>query len=277
MIVGCLERTGAAIIGCMLLIGLPIANGQSQSLCDKADLTSAVMGNKLCIVVETFNAKPTGEVTPVLAIMLHGDVSRGGPASYHVARMQQLAEGANIPTVAMIRPGYEIRSGRKSEGTHYKRRDSYTQTNNRAMGAAIKKLKTFHKARKVVLIGHSGGAAMAGVIIDTYPGLIDKAVLASCPCDIKAWRRNSGYSPFIRSQSPSKHIRNIERSTQVVAITGSEDRNTTPDLAIDYVWQLKARGIQAEAIIVQGASHSFNARLWHPVFREVTRFVEQHR
>jgi dipeptidyl aminopeptidase/acylaminoacyl peptidase len=51
----------------------------------------------------------------------------------------------------------------------------------------------------------------------------------------------------------------VPKTTEVVAITGSEDDNTFPALAQDYVARLEARGLPARFVPVEGAGHGFSA------------------
>jgi pimeloyl-ACP methyl ester carboxylesterase len=116
----------------------------------------------------------------------------------------------------------------------------------------------------VVYVGHSGGAAIGGVLIGRRRGLVDAAVLVSCPCDIDRWNSGHKREPWTRSLSPSMFAHRVPTETQVVAITGERDANTPPALARSYVAKLSERGVSARAVIVDGASHGFSG------LREVT-------
>lgn len=254
----------------IILLSILPASTSAKSLCDTGDELTAVRGNGLCLVIETFNADPKRDFQPALVVMLHGDLPKGGPATYHISRMLWLAkENEMIVSVAMIRPGFYYNKGRKSEGSNYGRRDSYTKRNNMAVGEAIKKLKALHNAQRVVLVGHSGGAAMAGVIIGMFPGLVDKAILVSCPCNITRWIKMRKWRPWKRSLSPSSFVGKIPLSTEVVAITGKKDRNTFPGLASKYVASLKKRNIKAKLLIVDYAEHDFDGVLWYRTSEEI--------
>jgi dienelactone hydrolase len=106
-------------------------------------------------------------------------------------------------------------------------------------------------------MGHSGGAAITGVLIARQPGLIDDAVLVSCPCDIPRWRAQRKGGPWYNSLSPHSFAAAVPKSTIVVAIAGSSDDNTPPALSNAYVRVLAARGIRASSQTVQGATHGF--------------------
>jgi pimeloyl-ACP methyl ester carboxylesterase len=213
-----------------------------------------LQGGKLCLAAAVTGAETAGP-SPTLVVALHGDISAGGPADYMYPFIERIA-GPGIVAAAIIRPGYSDRDSRLSDGTNYDRRDSYTRENIAAVAAAIERLRTTHKASKIILVGHSGGAAIAAVIAAEQPTAIDAAVLVACPCDIPKWRESRGRAPWPRSVSPHSVIARMPLTTRVIALTGQQDDNTSPELAQHYIASLQARGIAAE-IQTPNGSHSF--------------------
>ena len=138
-----------------------------------------------------------------LVVWLHGDVSSGGPATYHVALAERAARddaSARTVAVALVRPGYPAGEGRESSGNANARNDHYTAANVAEVVAALERLKTGTGAARLVVAGHSGGAATAAIAAGMRPGLIDAMLLAACPCDIVAWRQ--GRRAWTRSENP---------------------------------------------------------------------------
>jgi pimeloyl-ACP methyl ester carboxylesterase len=219
-------------------------------------IAHAVYGGGLCLAATTFGLETAGE-RPILVVVVHGDISDGGAATYHVAFARLLARPGVI-AVALNRPGYVDGEGRASQGATLGRGDNYTADNIAAVGGAIGTLKTHYAARRVVYVGHSGGAAIGGVLIGRRRGLIDAAVLISCPCDITRWLTQGRRAPWSRSLSPSTYTQRVPATTEVVAITGAADLNTTADLARDYVAALVRRGVPARFVSVEGAGHGFS-------------------
>ena len=211
-----------------------------------------VQGQKLCLAMQVHG---TETANPALVVLLHGDVSSGGPADYLYRAARQLG-GSGVIAVALLRPGYGDKAGKTSEGTNHGRRDSYSRTNIAAVGAAIEALKAHYKPRSVIIVGHSGGAAIAGVLIGQKPGIADAAVLVSCPCNIPRWRRERDRGPWRRSLSPHTFAATVSPKTTVVAITGDDDDNTSPRLARDYIATLVKRGVPARFQQVAG-THSY--------------------
>jgi predicted esterase len=191
-----------------------------------------------------------------LAVFVHGDVSSGGAADYMYPYAKNFARNG-VVAVAILRPGYYDKAGNTSAGSDNGRRDGYSSGNINALASAIRELKAKHGATKVIGLGHSGGAAMLGVLAGKG-GVLDGAVLVSCPCDLQKWRASRGRGSWSSSQSPSDYASGV--SIPVVAVTGSGDDNTSPELAQDYIEKLKSRGISAQVKIVSGG-HNFGGGL----------------
>ncbi len=235
-----------------LLGPLAAASAALAAPCPAPDNATRVSGAGECLVIRTFGAAP-GRGQPVLAVVIHGDVSAGGPANYHFRLAEQIAAAGTV-AVGLVRPGYEDGAGAQSSGSNDNRSDSYTPENVDAVAAAVRALRAHHKARRVVLIGHSGGAAIAGVVLGKHPGLADAAVLVACPCHLPNWR--SGRRAWTRSESPHAYAGAVPASALVIALTGSLDDNTFPALGASYARSLAARGVRARFFEVPGANHS---------------------
>lgn len=214
-----------------------------------------VWANGLCLAVETFGTESAGDA-PTLVVVVHGDISDGGRATYHAAFAREIAR-PGVVAVAITRPGYTNAEGRTSEGETLGRDDNYTGGVIAATGSAIVVLKAHHRARRVIYVGHSGGAAIGGGLIGLRPGLVDAALLISCPCDIAAWRKARGLPEWTRSLSPSTFVSRVPAATRVTAMTGVRDENTFPWLAENYVTALARRAVAADFVPVADAGHGF--------------------
>jgi pimeloyl-ACP methyl ester carboxylesterase len=198
-----------------------------------------------------------GTGASALVVVLHGDLSDGGPADYHqpfAERIAQLHRG--ITAAAVIRPGYSDSRGLRSVGSTG-RVDHYTRRNNDLVAQTIVQLRRSTGARQVIAVGHSGGAAQLGAVIGRHPGIIDDVVLVSCPCNLLRWR--TGRGDWTASESPHRFLSSVPPTTRIHAITGRNDSNTTPALAQDYVAAARSRGLSANFRMVDGAGHGFNS------------------
>lgn len=205
-----------------------------------------------------------GKGTKSVVVFLHGDVSRGGPAKYHFRYMSQIAaREPDATAVALLRPGYDDGQGRLSPGTNHERRDQYTQANADLIAETLQSIRSGWPNAKLIALGHSGGAAQLGVVIGQNPGLVDTAILLSCPCHLKDWHdSHADWNPnWKRSLSPSDFVDQLTDATKIIAITGSDDDNTWPSLAEGYVASAQARGISAEVRIPAGGDHNGNFQL----------------
>jgi pimeloyl-ACP methyl ester carboxylesterase len=223
-----------------------------------ADHLRWVRGAGECLAIHTAGRR--GAEPPVLMVWLHGDDSRGGASDYLRPRAAQYADDG-VVVVTLIRPGYFDGDGNRSTGTSYRDKgDGYPPEVVDAVADAVADLKAFHGAGKVVLVGASGGAAIAGVILGRHPDLADAAVLAGCPCDVQGWRGLLGRGNWRRSLSPHAFADKVPPDTYVVLVTGSDDTNTFPVLAEDYARRLRAQGVAAEFIPSPGGTHVTSAR-----------------
>jgi predicted esterase len=149
--------------------------------------------------------------------------------------------------------------------------ESYTPHNIDAISEALKTLKKHHSARKLIVVGHSGGANIGGVIIGRHPGLLDGAVLSACAANLQEWADRYGTARWTpaRSLSPHTYAKYVPKTTKVIAITGDKDTNSWPSLARDYVRLLQKHGVQASFIDAKGCTHGsvlssadFNNAVW---------------
>lgn len=254
----------------LLLAACQTTSESDRQACATPDNVTRVVAGGECLVIKTFNAG-LSRTDPILVVFIHGDVSSGGPATYHIRHTRDASDAIKgVISVAMLRPGYYDDQGNTSSGHNFDRRDSYTPHNVDAVAEALRVLKQHHKSRRLVAVGHSGGAAIIGVILGRHPGLVDAAALVSCPCNIPTWRANrSVHSIWSNSLSPHRFVAKVPTTTQVIAITGSDDTNTEPGLARDYAASLKQRGVPARFLTVEGAGHHSGNRLFLSwVFKE---------
>jgi pimeloyl-ACP methyl ester carboxylesterase len=243
----------------------------AYALCPKdADPTRWIDGGKYCLAMRLAGRIDGGKAKK-LVVLIHGDVSAGGPADYMYKRAGAFGNDETI-AVALIRPGYEGSKRSISQGSHNNRRDNYTPTNIDAIADAILRLKKRYGVTRTIVVGHSGGAAITGVMLGRHPGIADGAVLVSCPCNIPEWRLQRGRKSQWRSLSPHTFVDRIPSASSIIAITGNKDDNTSPDLGKSYVNMLRKRGIDASFLSVAGGAHGFE-KLWPTAQDAVKRLL----
>lgn len=222
--------------------------------CAAPDHVTRVTGGSECLLVKT--AGGPGGAAANLFVLLHGNHSNGSPAVSMFRFADKLAKDGPPGTVAvaLIRPGYDNAEGEYSSGNAAGRADNFTAANIDIVADAIGRLKAFHRAKRVVLVGHSGGAATTGVILGRHPGLADAAVVVGCPCNVPAWRAARRGMPW-SSESAVDYASRVPAMTRVAIIVGSRDDVTPPALSAEFATALRQRGIMAELSVIDDADH----------------------
>src|SRR5262245_45032916 len=94
-------RAATAVLAIAALLAL--ATRAEASCPPDATIRDHVFGGGLCLVASTFGADTAGEA-PALVVVVHGDISDGGAATYHAAFARGLPR-PGVLAVALIRPG----------------------------------------------------------------------------------------------------------------------------------------------------------------------------
>lgn len=252
---------------------LPPAPVQAAPVCED-DGQRSVRGAQECLVVHV-QGHPAPDGRTVLLVFIHGDNSGGGPSDPYIERGARFA-GEGTVVVTLIRPGYFDRQGRTSTGvSHRFTGDGYPPEVVDAVGDALARLRQHYQARRLVVAGVSGGAAITGVLLGRAPGLIDLAVLSGCPCNVQRWRELRGSGNWRRSLSPHRFVQQVPPNAHVRVVTGDLDTNTPPVLGQDYARALQQAGVaDAQFVLAVGADHPQAGR--GPVFfQTIDALVQQ--
>lgn len=198
-----------------------------------------------------------------LVVLLHGDAPFINPR-YQYAVAAELANavpGARV--AALMRPGYADAYGARSDGDRgFASGENYTLDVATDVAAAIQSLKQRWEAPSVILVGHSGGAAVAANVAALTPGLVQHVFLVGCPCDVPAFRRHMARlhrSPMwllpVQSLSPMHTLDRMKKGTKVTALSGSDDPVTLEEYASSYIAKAKTRGMAASMIVMPNKGH----------------------
>ena len=234
------------------------------------------------LIVGRFYLSGAANPAAPLVVVLHGDAPFVNPG-YQYVFAANVAEGApGTRVVGLMRPGYTDVFGEKSDGDRgFASGENYTPSVIADMATAIRQLQSQWSAPSVILIGHSGGAAIAANIAALNPGLIQHVFLVGCPCDVPAFRHHMAryqFSPFwlipVHSLSPEKTLESMQPGTEISAISGSADPITLPQYAEVYVTKAKAQGLTASMTMIPGKGHEI--LLEPPVLEAVTRAIQNH-
>jgi predicted esterase len=217
---------------------------------------------------------------PSLVVVLHGDLFDPAPG-YQYAFAQALTQGFDAPVMpdrvrarlgespqvddvvaaGILRPGYTDNAGDRSDGERGQARgDNFTADVTDAVADAVGSLKADFMARRVVLVGHSGGATIAAIVLGRHPGLTDAALLVACGCGTT------------RSLQPLDYVPGVRSGVTVRLLVGEEDEVTPPEQSHRYATALHKRGVDARVTVLPGLGH--NIMFMPAVFAELARLLD---
>jgi predicted esterase len=245
----------ALVVG---LVGLATAACAAEPAAGVVEWIDTASGK---LKTETF-VSPQASGRPVLVVVLHGDAPFAKP-SYQYLFARRAAASGDVVAAAILRPGYTDPTGDKSSGERgLTTGDNYTPDRIEMIVGAIRDLQHRHHARAVILVGHSGGAAISADILGLYPNLAQAALLVSCPCDLPAWRahmkavQHAGiWDRPVRSLSPVDLAARVAPGTRIRMIVGSADDVAPPPLTKAYATALARRGVEAQVSELAGKDH----------------------
>lgn len=256
-------RRTLALAG-LLLLGLAGTSASAQqATCPdgkKADGVERAGDSRHCLVMRTLApAQVSARVTPkVLVVFLHGDNGGRTELKANSGAAAMLAEKLQTVTVAIQRPGYRSDLG-TSDGQSGPGDDDYTPQNLDIVAAALLQLRSLNPGKKILLVGHSGGAAMAALLAGRFPASADAYLLAACPCDVPAWRQWRGSSAGKKgawtSLSPLAEAGKMPPGTLLSLVVGNKDENTLPLFSESYARALQARGLKTRVTYAMNATH----------------------
>lgn len=239
------------VLASIALAALTAPASRADNACGP-NLDRAVPIKEGCLALDTHTVA-AGEP---LVVFIHGD---GGIRSRYIPLLDRIRT-AGINLIVLARPGFKQRDGRRSKGPDSDTYDSYTPAVIDGIAEALRRLRTHHKASRLVLLGHSGGAMISGILMGRHPGIAEAAILVSWACDTtkwRAWRELSAGKDGIwpNSLSARDYLDRYPASTRIFAITGAVDSNTKPSFAQECVDTLKARGVDAGLEIIARSGH----------------------
>lgn len=180
--------------------------------------------------------------------------------------MQGSRTGNPYPTWSLWAscPGYTDNSGDRSDGVRGNAADdNYTPEVVDAIAAAVDDLKRRFRPRRVVLVGHSGGAAIEADLLGRHPATADAALFVACGCDpnaarayMRTVRKSRIWRGPTRSLQPLELAPHVRRDVIVRLVVGQNDHTGNPQYSVRYAEALKRRGIDAQVTIVPSLGHN---------------------
>jgi predicted esterase len=173
---------------------------------------------------------------------------------------------AAIPDVvaaAVLRPGYSDGTDRSDGMRGETTGDNYTPEVIDAVATAIGQLTARYHPRRTILVGHSGGSAIAADLLGSKGAVADAALLVSCPCDLAAWRKHMQsvkggaiWDRPVRSLSPIAVVDRIPAPVRMSLLVGGDDPVTPPALTQAYAEALRNHGAKIDLTVAPGLTHN---------------------
>ncbi len=116
-------------------------------------------------------------------------------------------------------------------------------------------------ARRVVMVGHSGGATIAAIVLGRHPQVADAALLVACGCGAT------------RSLQPLDFVSGVRRGIAVRLLVGEQDEVTPPEQSQRYAGVLQKRGVDAQVTVLPGLGH--NIMFTQPVFAAMADLLNE--
>lgn len=142
----------------------------------------------------------------------------------------------------------------------------YSDTVVTSLVAALKK-RLPAKPCQLVLIGYSGGGALAMLMAARLPQVAGVVTLAG-NLDVAAWTQRHGYTPLSGSLDPAKRLP-LPRSIFQVHVSGAEDR----EIPTPITRAALLRYPDADFLIVKDLNHKGN---WLKIWPEVLEKIQRH-
>ncbi len=265
----------------MLLLPMQVTGQISDSSAQGDSLW--VQGGQIRLFARAFSSENL-DSERILVVVLHGDAPPPHEhPSYQYVFASKVAETIQgILAVGLLRPGYSDPQGNRSEGERGQLNgDNWNARNTDAIAETISQLKSRYHVRNIIVVGHSGGAAITANILGRHPELIDAALLVSCPCgQVEEWRKNmlqlTGIPVFegkIDTLSPIDQVKGISENVAITLMVGTKDKVAPPRFSEEYVTAVKKRGKNAKLVELDGRPH--NTFLDRMVLAEVRAIIER--
>jgi pimeloyl-ACP methyl ester carboxylesterase len=262
------------VLSCFGLIGsAPSAFAQSAIV---AQDTARTVGTMWVTTTQRIKSKIYENTRlsqhPILVIVVHGD-SPDGPPTYQYRFAERAAAAISDAVVAaVLRPGYSDGEDSSDGMRGFTTGDNYTPEVVNAVATVLSELRDRYHPRRVILVGHSGGAAIVGDLLGQQGAAVDGAVLVSCPCDLTEWRKHMQsvkggaiWERPVRSLSPLALVDNVPASAKIWLLVGSDDQIAPSALTLAYAEALRNRNVAVNVTIAPGLGHNI---LLEPVAME---------
>lgn len=135
--------------------------------------------------------------------------------------------------------------------------------------AALDRLKTDASASRLILVGYSGGGALAALLAERRRD-VSALVTVAANLDLATWVKANGLTPLTGSIDPATEAAKLSRIPQLHFV-GADDRVIDVRIAYSFVARMAADAPVA-VTVVQGQDHSCCWATYWPALAATTEF-----
>ena len=185
----------------------------------------------------------------------HADQPSGDPTPTDpIALRMALADPTSRPVAWIGRPcQYTLPDHGRQCAKPYWTTHRYAPEMVDSIGTALDLLKQRAGASRLVLVGYSGGGAVA-VLLAARRSDVDKVVTVAANLDLAYWTRRDGLAPLAGSLDPAGIAKAMGTIPQV-HLTGAQDRTVGTDVVRSYMAALPA-GAPARLVEIPDFTHA---------------------
>jgi len=251
------------LISVLVIMPLLTISQETEWFCTEQERTKILWIDTDLGKQKLFIALPPeiNEKTKML-VYLHGDAPFNNPEDqYYIVR--DISAVKNYISIAILRPGYEDNCGSLSEGIRGRTMgDNYTRDVLESIAEVLHEMKLQYNPNELILMGHSGGGALSTLFVSIFHGLVDRALIFSCPCDLNVWRKNmfdlQGDPRWLEKMpglSPFDYVGDLDPNLPITFVVGANDSNTLPSITQQYTSTAKEYGKNVTVEIWDGHNH----------------------
>lgn len=198
-----------------------------------------------------------------LVFVVNGDGAPGERTDEQAFARTVAAAVPDSAVLAVLRPGHRDALGHASPGNPGAGiGDDLAPLHLDALARTVAAWKARYPKARTLIVGDSGGAALAADLAGLRPEAVDGMVLVGCPCALPEWRShmaqrtaNRAWRSEVDSLDPLHTVGGIKRSLRAAILVGSDDPITPVQLSRAYAEALALRGIATDFHIVPGKGH----------------------
>lgn len=123
-----------------------------------------------------------------------------------------------------------------------------------SMGMAVDELKRRSGSERVILVGYSGGGAIA-MLLAVRRGDVAQVITVAANLDLEYWTRRDGLSPLAGSLDPARQSAETLGRIPQLHFTGGQDRTVGTDVVRSYLKRLPPPS-PARLVEISGFTHS---------------------